>query len=136
MAVAAGAVSPQAKAEAKKPASVSMPPQPDAPGPKGGLIDFLESLKNREGGTQPDLIGQFGVGFYSAFIVADRVVLTTRRAGADADQGVRWESDGRGAYTVAAAEVPALAASSAWVRPARRRASRIRSPPSVLTQRV
>jgi len=41
------------------------------------------------------LIGQFGVGFYSAFIVADRVSLTTRRYGLPAEQGVRWESDGK-----------------------------------------
>src|SRR6267142_455103 len=40
------------------------------------------------------LIGQFGVGFYSSFIVADRVTLVTRRAGATADEGVRWESGG------------------------------------------
>ena len=46
------------------------------------------------------LIGQFGVGFYSSFIVADRVEILTRRAGAPADQGVRWESAGEGDYTL------------------------------------
>src|SRR5262249_21716869 len=46
------------------------------------------------------LIGQFGVGFYSAFIVADRVTLETRRAGLTAEHGVRWESSGEGEYTV------------------------------------
>ena len=46
------------------------------------------------------LIGQFGVGFYSAFIVADRVTLLTRRAGLGAEHGVRWESTGEGDYTV------------------------------------
>ena len=46
----------------------------------------------------PDLIGQFGVGFYASFMVADRVVLVTRRAGEQA--GTRWESDGQGEYTV------------------------------------
>ena len=73
---------------------------------KSGTREFLHALT---GDQQRDasLIGQFGVGFYSAFIVADRVVLTTRRAGLAADQGVRWESDGRGAYTLQPAEVPA-----------------------------
>lgn len=46
------------------------------------------------------LIGQFGVGFYSAFIVADQVVVRTRRAGMQADQGVQWESNGAGEYTI------------------------------------
>jgi molecular chaperone HtpG len=71
---------------------------------KSGTREFLHALT---GDQQRDasLIGQFGVGFYSAFIVADRVVLTTRRA--QQDGGVRWESDGRGAYTLQAAEVPA-----------------------------
>ena len=46
------------------------------------------------------LIGQFGVGFYSAFIVADRVTLTTRRAGLTPEHGVQWESTGEGGYTV------------------------------------
>jgi molecular chaperone HtpG len=51
------------------------------------------------------LIGQFGVGFYSAFIVADRVVVETRRAGLQAGEGVRWESDGQGEFTVETAEI-------------------------------
>ncbi|HWG12150.1 MAG TPA: molecular chaperone HtpG [Streptosporangiaceae bacterium] len=73
---------------------------------KSGTREFLHALT---GDQQRDasLIGQFGVGFYSAFIVADRVALTTRRAGLPAAEGVRWESDGRGAYTLQAAEVPA-----------------------------
>ena len=50
------------------------------------------------------LIGQFGVGFYSAFIVADRVTLETRRAGADRSEGVRWVSEGKGEYTLEAIE--------------------------------
>ena len=72
---------------------------------KSGTREFLHGLT---GDQQRDasLIGQFGVGFYSAFIVADRVVLTTRRTGLAADQGVRWESDGRGAYTLQAVSVP------------------------------
>ena len=50
------------------------------------------------------LIGQFGVGFYSAFIVADRVTLISRRAGLGAEHGVRWESDGRGSYSLETVE--------------------------------
>jgi molecular chaperone HtpG len=52
------------------------------------------------------LIGQFGIGFYSAFIVAERVVLTTRRHGLPASESVRWESDGEGAYTLETIERP------------------------------
>ena len=66
---------------------------------KSGTKQFLESLT---GDQQVDsqLIGQFGVGFYSAFVVADRVTLSSRRAGDSADQGVRWESDASGGYTL------------------------------------
>jgi molecular chaperone HtpG len=64
-----------------------------------GTRAFLESLKARDLHTQPDLIGQFGVGFYSAFMVADRVTVISRPAG-DPKNGVRWESDGQGAFTV------------------------------------
>ena len=46
------------------------------------------------------MIGQFGVGFYSAFIVADRVVVRTRRAGNDVTEAVEWSSDGDGQYTI------------------------------------
>jgi len=72
---------------------------------KSGTREFLGALTGdqRQDAT---LIGQFGVGFYSAFIVADRVVLTTRRAGRPAAEGVRWESDGRGSYTLETAPVP------------------------------
>ena len=48
----------------------------------------------------PELIGQFGVGFYSAFMVADQVTVLTRRAGAPVDQGVCWQSDADGSYTL------------------------------------
>src|SRR3546814_11577341 len=51
------------------------------------------------------LIGQFGVGFYSAFVVADKVTVLTRRAGAPASDGVKWESDGQGEYTLEAVEL-------------------------------
>jgi molecular chaperone HtpG len=66
---------------------------------KSGTKEFFSKLS---GDQQADaaLIGQFGVGFYSAFIVADRVTVETRRAGADASDGVRWESTGEGDYTV------------------------------------
>ncbi len=66
---------------------------------KSGTADFL---KNLSGDAKADakLIGQFGVGFYSAFIVADRVTVTTRRAGNAADEAVEWVSDGDGQYTI------------------------------------
>ncbi len=64
-----------------------------------GTRRFLENLTGDQS-KDSRLIGQFGVGFYSAFIVADRVTLTSRRAGLGAEHGVRWESDGRGAYTL------------------------------------
>jgi molecular chaperone HtpG len=51
------------------------------------------------------LIGQFGVGFYSAFVVADKVTVLSRRAGVDAKDGVRWESDGQGEYSLAAEDI-------------------------------
>ena len=70
---------------------------------RSGTRKFFEALT---GDAQKDanLIGQFGVGFYSAFIVADKVTLTTRRAGAAADEGVRWESTGQGDYTLETVE--------------------------------
>ncbi len=72
---------------------------------RSGTRQFLERL----GGDQAkasQLIGQFGVGFYSAFIVADRVTLETRKAGVPAEQGVRWESSGEGDYTIADLTLP------------------------------
>jgi molecular chaperone HtpG len=70
---------------------------------KSGTKEFLATLT---GDQQKDarLIGQFGVGFYSSFIVADRVTLVTRRAGLPAAEGVRWESDGSGEYSIEAVE--------------------------------
>lgn len=73
---------------------------------RSGTRRFMESLTGDEA-RDAQLIGQFGVGFYSIFIVADRVVLTSRRAGAPAGEGVRWESDGRGEFTVETVEAPA-----------------------------
>jgi molecular chaperone HtpG len=66
---------------------------------KSGTREFLAALTGDQR-KDASLIGQFGVGFYSAFIVADKVTLTTRRSGLTAAEGVRWESDGRGAYTL------------------------------------
>ena len=69
---------------------------------KSGTREFVAQLTGDQ--TQDaQLIGQFGVGFYSSFIVADRVTLTTRRAGVGADDAVRWESTGEGEYTLEAA---------------------------------
>ncbi|NEX20028.1 molecular chaperone HtpG [Thiorhodococcus mannitoliphagus] len=64
-----------------------------------GTRRFLENLSGDQV-KDSKLIGQFGVGFYSAFIVADKVTLTSRRAGLSAEHGVRWESDGRGSYNL------------------------------------
>ena len=73
---------------------------------KSGTREFFASLSGDEA-KDARLIGQFGVGFYSSFIVADRVVLTTRRAGAPASEGVRWESTGEGEYDIERIERPA-----------------------------
>ena len=68
---------------------------------KSGTREFVAQLTGDQ--TQDaQLIGQFGVGFYSSFIVADRVTLTTRRAGLAADEAVRWESTGEGEYSLEA----------------------------------
>jgi molecular chaperone HtpG len=72
---------------------------------KSGTREFFASLSGDEA-KDARLIGQFGVGFYSSFIVADRVTLTTRRAGLPPAEGVRWESRGDGEYTIEAANVP------------------------------
>jgi molecular chaperone HtpG len=66
---------------------------------KSGTKAFFEQLSG-DSKKDANLIGQFGVGFYSAFIVADKVSLTTRRAGAASSEGVRWESQGEGEYTL------------------------------------
>jgi molecular chaperone HtpG len=66
---------------------------------KSGTREFLRSLT---GDARKDaaMIGQFGVGFYSSFIVAERVTLITRRSGLEPGEAVRWESDGKGEYTL------------------------------------
>jgi molecular chaperone HtpG len=72
---------------------------------KSGTREFFSQLP---GDQKKDvaLIGQFGVGFYSSFIVAERVTLTTRRAGLTPEHGVRWESEGAGEYTLETVEKP------------------------------
>ncbi len=67
---------------------------------KSGTRAFKEMLENKQAGADSQLIGQFGVGFYSSFVVADHVTVRTRRAGTQEDQGVLWESDGQGQYTI------------------------------------
>ena len=64
---------------------------------KSGTRDFLQRLSGDQK-QDAQLIGQFGVGFYSGFIVADRITVESRRAGLPPEQGVRWSSDGSGAF--------------------------------------
>lgn len=71
---------------------------------KSGTAAFMEALQNSKTENQlsPELIGQFGVGFYSAFIAADRITLLTKGAGAE--KGVKWVSDGKGQYSIEEAD--------------------------------
>lgn len=71
---------------------------------RSGTAAFVKALENSkdENVLSPELIGQFGVGFYSAFIAADHITLVTRAAGSDT--AVKWESDGKGSYTIETAE--------------------------------
>ena len=66
---------------------------------KSGTKNFVASMKEQNLADNPELIGQFGVGFYASFMVADKVVLTTRKAG-EKQFGCRWESTGDGSYTI------------------------------------
>ncbi len=72
---------------------------------KSGTREFLSQLSGDQK-KDAHLIGQFGVGFYSAFIVADKVTVVTRRAGLGSEHGVSWESSGDGEYTIANVEKP------------------------------
>lgn len=72
---------------------------------KSGTASFLSNLTGDEA-KDSQLIGQFGVGFYSAFIVAERVDVYTRRAGADVSEGVHWSSTGEGDFTIANFDKP------------------------------
>jgi molecular chaperone HtpG len=81
---------------------------------KSGTAELLRGLK--EGKEQAELIGQFGVGFYSTFMVADKVTLVTRKAGED--EGTRWESAGEGTYTIEpVADAPQGTAVTVHLRP-------------------
>lgn len=66
---------------------------------RSGTAEFLKQMTG-DARKDANLIGQFGVGFYSSFIVADKVVVETRRAGRNASDAVRWESDGQGEFTI------------------------------------
>ena len=82
---------------------------------KSGTAEMLRQLK--ESGDAKELIGQFGVGFYSTFMVADRVTLVTRKAGTD--DGTRWESGGEGTYTIEEApDAPVGTSVTVHLRPA------------------
>ncbi|MGB5736085.1 MAG: molecular chaperone HtpG [Thiohalocapsa sp.] len=73
------------------------------------FVEAMQSAKGEgeQGGANDNaLIGKFGVGFYSAYIVADKVTLISRRAGLTSEHGVRWESDGRGSYTLETVDKP------------------------------
>ena len=72
---------------------------------KSGTKAFMESLKAANAKDKPELIGQFGVGFYASFMVADRVTVISRTAGKPED-GVKWESEGQGDYTIEQADKP------------------------------
>src|SRR5512135_1853333 len=63
-----------------------------------GTKEFLAALQSKEMRDRPELIGQFGVGFYSSFMVADRVTVITRKAGHKGKKAVKWESKADGAY--------------------------------------
>ncbi|HEX6870598.1 MAG TPA: molecular chaperone HtpG [Micromonosporaceae bacterium] len=66
---------------------------------RSGTAELLQRMRQaKDAAASPELIGQFGVGFYASFMVADKVVLTTRRAGEE--QATRWESDGHSTYTI------------------------------------
>ncbi|MCX2947834.1 molecular chaperone HtpG [Lentzea sp. NEAU-D7] len=65
---------------------------------KSGTAEFLKQLKEQQSGSASDLIGQFGIGFYSSFMVADKVTLVTKYP--HAEKGVRWESTGEATYTI------------------------------------
>ena len=72
---------------------------------RSGTKKFIESMSGKDN-ADANLIGQFGVGFYSSFIVADKVTLRTRLAGSESSDGVLWESDGNGEYTLAELDLP------------------------------
>jgi molecular chaperone HtpG len=72
---------------------------------RSGTREFLRAVREAKAASAPELIGQFGVGFYSSFMVSDRIEVVTRRAGTE--EATRWESTGGGGYTLSAADRPA-----------------------------
>ncbi len=76
---------------------------------RSGTREFLRAVREAKATAAPELIGQFGVGFYSSFMVADRITVVTRRAGTE--EATRWESTGGGGYTVGPAARPAAGTS-------------------------
>ncbi len=72
---------------------------------KSGTREFFTALTGEQA-KDAELIGQFGVGFYSSYIVADKVTVTTRRAGLTAEHGVCWESDGEGTFSIETVDRP------------------------------
>ena len=72
---------------------------------RSGTREFLRAVREAKAASAPELIGQFGVGFYSSFMAADRITVVTRRAGTD--EATRWESTGDGGYTLDATSRPA-----------------------------
>jgi molecular chaperone HtpG len=71
---------------------------------RSGTREFLRAIREAKAAAAPELIGQFGVGFYASFMVADRITVVTRRAGTE--EAIRWESTGDGSYTIGPAERP------------------------------
>ena len=69
---------------------------------RSGTREFIRAVKEAQAASTPELIGQFGVGFYSSFMVADRITVVTRRAGTE--EATRWESTGDGGYTLGPAD--------------------------------
>jgi molecular chaperone HtpG len=65
-----------------------------------GSREFIEALQKSKGKDSPELIGQFGVGFYSVFLVADSVTVLSRKAGADSNSGIKWASTADGSFTI------------------------------------
>ena len=72
---------------------------------RSGTREFIRAVREAKAAATPELIGQFGVGFYSSFMVADRITVLTRRAGTE--EATIWESQGDGGYTLASADRPA-----------------------------
>ena len=69
-----------------------------------GTKEFIDALKESKAKDNPELIGQFGVGFYSSFLVADRVTVLSRKAGSEGKAGIKWESTADGSFTIADTE--------------------------------